>query len=255
MRTIVKTYLLFLLVLVPLSISSAQDKAGTVTAIRGKANILRLEKVLEARVRDDILKVDTVETLKESRIKLLFNDDSLLALGENSRLIVKEYIESTKDKRGQSIYHLLDGKMRAIVGKTRFEVHTPTAVAAARGTYPIIWVEKIAGEFITGVIVIDDGRIGSGVDLRNIIETILGTVIVPPGYISYVREGQPPTDPVMVPPELLNLLIDQTGVEDTLEAILPLFPTYPFIIIEIPAVPPITDVQRKSILNINVDVR
>ena len=49
---------------------------------------------------------------------------------------------------GRSVFSLLEGKMRSIVGKTQFEVHTPTAVAAARGT--VILTE-------TGVT--DDGRI------------------------------------------------------------------------------------------------
>lgn len=252
MKIITKIYLLPLLFLISVSVSNAQDTVGTVTSVRGKANILRLEKTLEAKIKDNILKVDTVETLKDSRIKLLFIDDSLLTLGENSRLIVKQYIESTKDKRGQSIYHLLDGKMRAIVGKTKFEVHTPTAIAASRGTYLISWVERIAGKLVTGLIVIE-----GEVDLRNIIDTIIGTVTVRAGsaYISYVREGEPPTEPTPVPPELLKLLLDQTRLEDIPEITRPLFPPSYRFTPESFSRPPITDMERKPVININVDVR
>ena len=80
--------------------------------------------------------------MKASRTKMRFIDDSILTLGENSRVSIKEYIYS-KDKGGKSIFNLLDGKMRSVVGKTRFEIHTPTAVAAARGT--IILLQRLEG--------------------------------------------------------------------------------------------------------------
>src|SRR2546425_11237118 len=44
------------------------------------------------------------------------------------------------------------GKARALVGKlfagrgSRFEIHTPTAVATARGTYFVVWIEQKAGQ-------------------------------------------------------------------------------------------------------------
>lgn len=242
-------YILSLFILIPVSFSSAQDKVGTVNSLRGKGNILRIEKVLEAKVKDNIFKIDTVETQKDSRIKLLFIDDSLLTLGENSRLIVKEYVESTKEKRGQSIYHLLDGKMRALSGKTKFEVHTPTAVAAARGTYLFVWVEKKANPVrVTGVIVLD-----GEVDLRNIVDTIKGTETVREGYMSYVREGEPPTKPVRVTLEILSLLLSQTDIEDIIEILLPLLPP-PVYFLDLPLIPPVTDMNIKPIINLNINV-
>ncbi len=209
MKTIVKIYLLVLIVLVSLTDSIAGENAGTVNALKGKANVLRKEKVHLAKIKDNILKIDTVETKKESRIKLHFTDDSLLTLGENSKLIVKEYIGSTKEKRGQSVYNLIDGKMRAVVGKTKFEVHTPTAVAAARGTGFIIWTEIVSKMLVTGLIVTEHE-----VDFRNIMDNIPGTVTVREGYVSYARAGESPTKPVPVPPGLLNRMLDQTSIED-----------------------------------------
>src|SRR6266704_2223401 len=43
-------------------------------------------------------------------------------------------------------------KARALVGKlfagrgSKFEIHTPTAVATARGTYFVVWIEEEAGQ-------------------------------------------------------------------------------------------------------------
>jgi len=124
----------------------AEEDVGAIVAIRGKAFIQRDDKSFEAEVRDNLFMNDTVSTRKASRAKMLFIDDSVLTIGENSQVVIKEVIYS-KHKMGRSVFSLLEGKMRSIVGKTQFEVHTPTAVAAARGT--VILTE-------TGIM--DDGR-------------------------------------------------------------------------------------------------
>jgi hypothetical protein len=124
----------------------AENEVGSIVAKRGKAIIERDNKSFEAEVQDNLFMNDTVSTKDASRVKMLFIDDSVLTLGENSQVVIKEVIYS-KHKMGRSVFSLVEGKMRSVVGKTQFEVHTPTAVAAARGT--VILTE-------TGVL--DDGR-------------------------------------------------------------------------------------------------
>lgn len=124
----------------------AEDEVGTIVAMRGKAIIERDNKSFEAEVNDKLFMNDTVSTMDASRVKMLFIDDSVLTLGESSRVVIKEVIYG-KHKKERSVFSLVEGKMRSIVGKTQFEVHTPTAVAAARGTVIL---------FETGVT--EDGR-------------------------------------------------------------------------------------------------
>ncbi|MBI5675721.1 MAG: FecR domain-containing protein [Nitrospirae bacterium] len=147
-------------------IGLAKDNVGTVVAVRGKAFIERDKKETGAKVKDSILLKDTVSTAETSRAKLLFMDDSVLTLGEKSKVVIKEFMYS-KEKGGKSIFNLIDGKMRAIVGKTNFEVHTPTAVAAARGTLLLFRVYIVNGK-ITVTIICGEG-IGfiTGTDLAN----------------------------------------------------------------------------------------
>jgi len=143
------TAILLLLFLVCIGLTGtavAEDEVGTIVAIRGKAIIERDNESFEAGVKDNLFMNDTVSTKEASRVKMLFIDDSVLTIGENSRVVIKEVIYS-KHKIGRSVFSLVEGKMRSIVGKTQFEVHTPTAVAAARGT--VIFFE-------TGVT--EDGR-------------------------------------------------------------------------------------------------
>jgi len=119
--------------IVPAGTALAEDDVGTIVAIRGKAFIDRDDKSFEAGVKDGLLMNDTVSTREASRAKMLFIDDSVLTIGEKSRVVIKEVVYS-RHKMGRSVFSLVEGRMRSIVGKTRFEIHTPTAVAAARGT-------------------------------------------------------------------------------------------------------------------------
>lgn len=114
-------------------VASAAQDVGKITAMRGKATIERGGTLINAAVNTGIQASDVIKTSADCRAKLVFVDDSVLTLGENSKLLVKEFLYS-KEKGGKSIFNLLDGKMHSVVGKSKFEVQTPTAVASARGT-------------------------------------------------------------------------------------------------------------------------
>ena len=85
----------------------------------------------------------------------------------------------------------MQGQVRALVSKvfkangSKFEVHTPSAVAAARGTYFTVWVEN--GQ---------SGIINSGEKGRVDFTSGGMTVAVDPGYFSIAHEGQAPSAPL-----------------------------------------------------------
>jgi len=161
-RWIVITLILLFIPGLP-GMSLAKDDVGTVAAVRGRVIIQRDQKETEAKVKDGILMKDTVSTAEASRAKLLFIDDSVLTLGEKSKVVIKEFIYS-KEKGGKSIFNLLDGKMRSVVGKTSFEVHTPTAVAAARGTLLLFWVHMVDGKIAVTIICVESAGFITGTD-------------------------------------------------------------------------------------------
>jgi len=185
-------------------VAVAKDDVGTVVAVRGKAIIDREHKSTEAKVKDGIFLNDTVSTLEASRVKMLFIDDSVLTLGEKSKVVVKEFIYA-KDKTSRSVYNLIDGKMRAIVGKTNFEVHTPTAVAAARGT---------AGLFETGI---KDGKRYTTIiclegEFQVSIEGVEGSITLTPGMMITIFEGDIKLVPVTAPAGETDRLLKGTDI-------------------------------------------
>ncbi len=63
----------------------------------------------------------------------------MLTVGENSRVEIDEYIYNPEKNVRQAVVKLMQGQVRALVNKafkangSRFEIHTPSAVAAATG--------------------------------------------------------------------------------------------------------------------------
>ena len=55
-------------------------------------------------------------------------------LGELSKVAVDEYIYSPEKQRSKSVYRLIDGSIKVVVGRSDLEVHTASTVASARGT-------------------------------------------------------------------------------------------------------------------------
>jgi hypothetical protein len=232
-------------------IAFAQDEVGKVVAVRGKAVIDREKKTIEAEVNDSIFLNDTVSTMQASRAKMLFIDDSVLTLGEKSKLVIKEFVYS-KDKGGRSIFNLIDGKMRSIVGKTEFEIHTPTAVAAARGTIILTETGEIDGKIFVTFICLEGGFLLSSSD-----PSIPGTLEVGAGMMVTMILGEPfPPDIVPATPDKINSLLSDTdtGHEISIPGPAEISVGPEGIIVEPPPMISLPDQQPSGINNTNVNI-
>ncbi|MEO8341332.1 MAG: FecR family protein, partial [Nitrospirota bacterium] len=127
----------------------SQDGVGFYTAVSGNVEVTHPggARVMPVKLNDPVLFKDVIETGKESRTKAFFEDDSVLTVGENSRVEITEYIYNPEANIRRSVVKVMQGQVRALVSKvfksngSRFEIHTPSAVAAARGTYFVVWHE------------------------------------------------------------------------------------------------------------------
>jgi hypothetical protein len=176
-----------------LASGAEQEGIGFYTAVSGRVEVVHpgAGRTVPVRLHDQVMFKDVIETKDDSRTKAFFQDDSVLTVGTNSRVEINEYIYDPDDNVRRAIVKLMQGQVRALVSKvfkangSKFEVHTPTAVAAARGTYFTVWVAD--GQ--SGIINIGEkGRVdftSAGI-----------TVTVEPGYFSVAREGQPPSVPI-----------------------------------------------------------
>ncbi len=200
--------LICLALIFTLSTKSYSDtEAGHVLTVKGNVYLIRDAQRNNAAPEMQLLPQDAVETDKKSRTKLFFMDDSILNLGELSRVEVEEYLYSPEKKKSKSIYRLIDGSLKMAVGRSDLEIHTPTAVAAARGTKFIVWVEGSGDDMYTGIITLE-----SEVVVKNIIEGIDKEITVKRGQMSWVYARKPPEIVQPVDIEIIRQFSDRTMV-------------------------------------------
>ena len=178
------------------------ETIGFYTAVSGQVTVMHppVDQVIPVKLNDEVLFKDVIQTQDHSRTKAFFQDDSILTVGESSRVEIDEYIYNPEENVRRAIVKLVQGQVRALVSKvfkangSRFEIHTPSAVAAARGTYFTVWVRN--GQ--SGIINIGEkGRVDF---------TSAGTTVaVDPGFFSVAQEGQAPSIPA---PHFLGRKVD-----------------------------------------------
>lgn len=196
-RSIILAALTLTSVFVGFALKSRADEAGKVLAVKNRAYVERESQRLDARPQSGLLLKDAVLTDAGSRTKLFFRDDSILSLGELSRLEVEQYLHNAEKDRSASIYRLLEGSLKVVVGRSDLEIHTPTAVAAARGTKFIVWVEGKPEPQWTGVLVLEGEVVVTGLQAEaRKAETVRA------GQMTRVPAGGPPLLPEPIDPQV-----------------------------------------------------
>jgi len=191
------TVIVVLLLLSFLADLAVAESIGKVVAVRGTTVVERGGQEIAAKVNLDLEISDSIRTSESAKIKLLFTDGSILTLGANTHLVIKEFIDG-KGERGKSLFNLLDGKMRSVVGYTQFEVATPTAVAAARGTVIYFDVDALNGLPVTTIVCLE-----GVIDVTSLLVDVSGSVVLTAGNMVIVKTGEALV-PVSAPAALLE---------------------------------------------------
>ncbi len=188
-------------------VSHAANNVGKFTVVAGSVDALREQQdaPIAAKVGMDTFIQDIVRTKHRSRTQLKFVDDSVLNMGSDYMVKIKEYVYDEDNGIRKAILSSLRGTMRATVSKfggdSTFEVETPTAVASVRGTDFIV----ISSSMETEVIVLE-----GAVRVRNIDPKITGQVMVRAGQRTRVARAKAPSSPSYVPAQMQEALIAET---------------------------------------------
>ncbi len=127
------------LLLILLGITSiAYANIGSISAIRGEVNILRNNRYLLAHKGSLIEEFDLIKTGKKAKVQILFNDQGVISLGQNSKFKIERYLSSKKHKEVK--FHVLKGAFKSITGRIgkiapkKFQLKTQNATIGVRGT-------------------------------------------------------------------------------------------------------------------------
>ncbi len=158
-----------LLVLPAGDVAQAQPRQGSaeITRLAGRVEVLKKGQAewAPAVMGAKLVEGDGIRTHAGASAELGLPDGSTLLLSENSRLVVTKIDFDDQAKTRTGAFHLVVGKVRALVAKaaiellrsrqSNFVISTPTAVAAARGTdFEVFynWLKKLmeVGVFTKG---------------------------------------------------------------------------------------------------------
>jgi hypothetical protein len=110
-----------------------------VTLLEGRATVRHDARPTPQplRVQSPIYQHDVIRTEAGSKLQLTFADDTVVNLGGKSTLEITRFVYSPQQPQS-GIFTIPAGVFRAIIKKllpqSTFEVTTPTAIAAVRGT-------------------------------------------------------------------------------------------------------------------------
>ncbi len=187
------------------------DEVGTFTVVKGSVDSLRelANAPIPAQVGLGILMDDVIRTKHRSRTRLKLIDNSVLNMGQDYMMKIDQYVFNADKKIRKGVIMAMRGKVRATVAKMKhqsadstFEIRTPTAIAAARGTEFIVNVDSS----LRSDIIVLDGI----VEVRNRNPDIHGNVLVKAGQYTKVTFDQPPSVPEPMPTAQIQMLIRDT---------------------------------------------
>jgi len=147
---------------------------GKIVAIKGDAQIIRDDKKIIAKLGSLVLKNDELSTKDNTKLQLLFNDNTVITIGKNSKFKVNEYLFDESKDSYEASFGLLKGTFRTITGKigkvapSKFKLNSKTSSIGIRGTH-ILSRMAIVGDRIVcveGEIIITHLKSGKTIILK-----------------------------------------------------------------------------------------
>ena len=114
-----------------------KDDIGTAAMVKDRVTgSLQSEQWL-IRTGDRVYQNEVIETAAKAQGEFVLNDETKLAVGPNSRIVLDEFVYDPKTSGGSIVINATKGAFRFITGKSKksaYTIKTPTATIGVRGT-------------------------------------------------------------------------------------------------------------------------
>ncbi|WP_163338557.1 FecR domain-containing protein [Desulfopila sp. IMCC35008] len=127
--------------------AEASISAGFVDSLKGDVVLVSSSERVTVRENMHFRTGDTIRTGKDSSVGLIFKDDTVVALGANSELVVEDFVFNPAEEELSFITRLIKGSFSFVTGQIgklapkKVKVQTPNATLGVRGTKFLVKVD------------------------------------------------------------------------------------------------------------------
>ena len=167
-------------------------EVGTIASVEGTVELGRAGTWTTAAMGTAVARGDSLRTGQPGRVRVVFQDDSVLTMADGSELTIDEQVVDRTRGVARSLLHLLQGKVRAVVSEyyerrgSAFTIETATAVVWVRGTEFVIVFDPVAE-------VSDVVGVSGRAEVHSPRDRVGHGVFVTAGEITTVMRGRYPT--------------------------------------------------------------
>ncbi len=213
-----------------IGLSQSYGACGKFVVVKGEVQIevAKTGKIEKAKMNSEICSGDTVNSLKDSRAKIVMVDGNELNISPETKMIIEGYEFQPEKEKKKVLLNVLFGKVRANVKQkydeqgsdgpkdgaaNTFQVKTKSAVAGVRGTDFLTSYTAATGrsEVITFSGKVDVGQAGPNGQIIN-------PVGVGPGQKTFVNPNQQAAPAINVPAGELKQMNTTTKADSAANA-------------------------------------
>ncbi|WP_223922912.1 FecR domain-containing protein [Geobacter sp. AOG2] len=127
--------------------AAGPDHAGVVKSVVGDVAILRNGTPIKAAAHMKLLKGDQIRTGSNGKVGMIFEDDTVISVGPDSRVVIEDFLFQPSEKRLSFITRIIQGTVSYLSGQIAklapnlVRIETPQATVGLRGTHVLIKVD------------------------------------------------------------------------------------------------------------------
>ena len=118
----------------------ADDRIGIIGIVVGQADVVN--RNIEIKIKENIYFGDVIRTGAQTNLQILFDDETVFTIGENTEIVINEFIydPNQNDELNKISAEVLQGSLKVVTGliskqnPENLSIVLPTGVLATRGT-------------------------------------------------------------------------------------------------------------------------
>ena len=205
-----KTLILSIAIFILPHLTFASERIGTVGIVIGKADVVN--RNLELKIKESILFGDVIKTGPKTNMQILFDDQTVFTIGENTEIVINEFIydPNQNNELNKISAEVFQGSLKVVTGliskknPENLSIKLPTGVLATRGTEVQALVRPNEKDY---VVLLGPGPNNSAGERAGAIEVTnnQGSVFMDKQFsFTSIEAGQPPAPPQPAPAALIQ---------------------------------------------------